>query len=410
MAIEVCYHYVCYRRYTRFLSNPTIGQEIDSIYSKAYDLFCKEIIDERLCKNHEIFFMTKLVGIFRSYIRKCAESDEEYSSYKSSSLKKRLQKSHPQLVFHAPGRRNRSELVYAENLSAGSVAEHFNFSGEESSDDEGYYSPNTSMCHSEEEDHACLYRAAIILKNIIKSVPMFYTTWPPTAVLFNKEAVIRTVPSELFNFLCLLLGLSDEPIEPFKSMRDSVADGYGCKIDSIAQDLIYLSSKGQKQTPKSLSLGVLVRQLTACEELISILNSFGHCASYETVVRHETALATMQSIKTSLVTRDMVKHQPTILIFDNQDYNEETKSGKGQTHIAAGIAVQRQQSQLSRNEHTEKISKRRRSLTLNEEELPVYNLGKKQSLDVHHLQEHISTDITAHSCPNNWLGSWTWLL
>ncbi len=105
----------------------------------------------------------------------------------------------------------------------------------------------------------------------------------------------------------------------------------------------------------------------------------------------------MQSNKQSFVTRDMVKNQPTVLVFDNQDYNEETKSGKGQTHIAAGIAVQRQQSQPDRREPEENISKRKRSLTLKEERLPAHHMGKKQSLDIHHLSEYISTDIAEYS-------------
>ena len=240
-----------------------------------------------------------------------------------------------------------------------------------------------------------MYRAAFILKNIIKDVPVFHTRWPPTADDFNKEAIIQTVPSELFNFLRWVLGLSDEPSS--KSLRGSIAESYECKVDSIAQDLVYLSSKGQKQTPKSLSLGILIRQLTGSAEVINVLNYFGHCASYDTVIRHETALATIQSNNQSFVTRDMVKNQPTVLDFDNQDYNEETKSGKGQTYIAAGITVQRQQSHPDKREPEQNISKRKRSLTLKEERIPAHHIGKKKPLDVHHLSDYISTDIAEHS-------------
>ena len=312
--------------------------------------------------------MTKLVAIFRSYITKCGEG-EAGSKYKASNLKKRLQKSHPQLVFHPPSRRNRSEFVFVEDLSAGLLAEHFDWSEEDSSDDE-------------EECYSCNFNvtAALILKNIIKDVPIFHTTWPPTADHFNKDVIFRTVPPELFDFLCWLIGQSDEPSS--ECLRGSFGESYECKVDAIAQDLIYLSSKGQKQTPKSLSLGLLVRQLMGSAELISVLNYFGHCASYDTVM--------------SPATRDMIKRQPTVLVFDNQDYNEETKSGKGQTHC---IAVQRLQSQPNKSNPTENVSKRKRSLTLNEEGLPTHYLGKKQSLHVYHLSQYIHTDIEVHSDP-----------
>ena len=277
------------------------------------------------------------------------------------------------------------------------MSEEESSDGEEGCSDteEERYCASTSTRYVEESNHVKLYRAAFILKNIIKDVPVFHTRWPPTAGDFNKKAIIQTVPSELFNFLCWVLGLSDEPSS--ESLRGSVAESYECKIDSITQDLVYLSSKGQKQTPKSLSLGILVRQLTGSAEVINVLNSFGHCASYDTVIRHETSLANIQSSNQSFVTRDMVKNQPTVFVFDNQDYNEETKSGKGQTHIAAGIAVQRQQSQPDKREPEENISKRKRSLTLKEERLPAHHIGKKKSLDVHHLSEYISTDIAEHS-------------
>ena len=51
------------------------------------------------------------------------------------------------------------------------------------------------------------------------------------------------------------------------------------------------AEKDKQQTPKLLSLGVLARQVTGSAEMINILNAFGHCASYDTVICHETALA-----------------------------------------------------------------------------------------------------------------------
>ncbi len=75
--------------------------------------------------------------------------------------------------------------------------------------------------------------------------------------------------------------------------------------------------------------------------MIRILNAFGHCVSYDTVVRHETSLAMLQMTEHSVIPQNMVIGKPTTLVFDNQDYAEETKGGGGQTHIAAGIAIQR---------------------------------------------------------------------
>ena len=229
----------------------------------------------------------------------------------------------------------------------------------------------------------------------MKDIPPLQCQWPPTADDFNEKAILKAVPTQLFNFLCWCLGLSDVP--SLESLRDSIADKDARKVDSIAQDLMYISAKGNKQTPKSLSLGMLTRQVTGSAEMISALNAFGHCASYDTVMRHETALATLQSDEHSLLPRDMIKSEPTVLVFDNQDYSEETKSGKGQTHIAAGIAIQRFGTQPNITKSKELVSKRIRTLSLEEEELPHFHLGSKKSVKLSHLSEFVSTDVNEHS-------------
>ena len=65
VAIEVCYHKTCYKNYTRFLSKPHVDKAMDSVFNTAYKLFCKEIIDDRICKNREIFFISISVEIKR---------------------------------------------------------------------------------------------------------------------------------------------------------------------------------------------------------------------------------------------------------------------------------------------------------------------------------------------------------
>ena len=42
--------------------------------------------------------------------------------------------------------------------------------------------------------------------------------------------------------------------------------------------------------PKHLLLGMSVRHLTGSAELITVLNKFGHCASYSVLLELETAM------------------------------------------------------------------------------------------------------------------------
>jgi hypothetical protein len=61
-------------------------------------------------------------------------------------------------------------------------------------------------------------------------------------------------------------------------------------VFSICQDLIYNSSRGKFQTPKSLALAMTVRQLSGCSGLIRILNGLGHCISLSSTMAFDTAL------------------------------------------------------------------------------------------------------------------------
>jgi hypothetical protein len=116
---------------------------------------------------------------------------------------------------------------------------------------------------------------------------------------------------------------------------------------------------------------------------------------------HETALATLQSSEDCIVLGDLVKNEPTILVFDNQDYNEETKSGKGQTHIAAGIVIQQSGTQANTGKTKALVSKRKRRLDAQNKELPYFQLGGNKSLKLSHLSEFVSTDAEEHYYPQD---------
>ena len=54
--------------------------------------------------------------------------NEDASGYRTFRLKERLKDRFPQLVFHTPKVRNKSEIVYVEYLCQGSVAEKIQMS------------------------------------------------------------------------------------------------------------------------------------------------------------------------------------------------------------------------------------------------------------------------------------------
>lgn len=138
------------------------------------------------------------------------------------------------------------------------------------------------------------------------------------------------------HFLSLLLGFTDDPLS--SELRISESDEK--KVVSIAQDLIQVATCGRTLTHKSLALGVAARQITGSQRLVQLLNQFGHCCSPDLLYKHDSALTKAISNNSTFIPRNITIDLPTTLVWDNNDFTEETLSGKGTTHVANGIIIQ----------------------------------------------------------------------
>ena len=102
------------------------------------------------------------------------------------------------------------------------------------------------------------------------------------------ETVQQLFPCELFNLLAGCVGATEElGVSTFGNVNEEVQG----KLMSISQDIVYLASKGKKQTPKSLCLGLTVRHPTGSSHLLEILHKFDHSSSWDTIIAFETSLA-----------------------------------------------------------------------------------------------------------------------
>ena len=102
--------------------------------------------------------------------------------------------------------------------------------------------------------------------------------------------------------------------------------------------MAYAEAKGKKQTHKSLALGMTVRQLTGSRKLFGILYEPGHTVSSDTVYTHDSALATLQTSDSVILQRNANVGVFSTLEWDN---NEDTVTGKGNTHVVNGITIQK---------------------------------------------------------------------
>ena len=72
---------------------------------------------------------------------------------------------------------------------------------------------------------------------------------------------------------------------------------------------MHSSDNGQWAMPKHLLLGMSVRHLTGSAELITVLNRFGHCASYSVLLELETAMCSSTEQRQSATPPSIVPDQ-----------------------------------------------------------------------------------------------------
>lgn len=268
-------------------------------------------------------------------------------SYKSGNLKKRLVKKFPQLCFVTPHMPSQGDIVYVNDISTADLVEEKKVLQEtvqstthsERESTEGEPSQEPVIAEKANTDNLRdMYRTALELRNEINGVEP-HTPWPPTAEYLNLQTVETLVPCRLYNFLAWTCGFSEDPdTEKFVKVQQSTTHR---KLLSISQDIISLASKGRKLMPKHMSLAMAIRHLSGSAQLIGLLNGFGHTVSNSVVLNHDTALAENEMMRgEDALPSTMQPERPTTIVWDNNDFREETASGHGTTHNTNGIVIQ----------------------------------------------------------------------
>lgn len=109
------------------------------------------------------------------------------------------------------------------------------------------------------------------------------------------------------------------------------------RVVSTCQDIITMTTKGRWLMPKRCSLAMAVRHMIGSAQLIGMLNGLGHCSSNS----HDTALAHLQMEGGEIYIPENIRVElPATLVWDDNDFGEETLSGKGTTRNTNGIIIQ----------------------------------------------------------------------
>ena len=397
VAIELMYHASCHREYTRFLSRGECsGEEPEKLYSLSFDKFCEHVIVDKIILGKEVLRLTKLKKLFDKTVMDTEGKDS--SGYKTWNLKKRLASKFPQLCFQQPSRKYESDFVYVDNLSTDKLIEestilHESIVGTDSSDTDDNElqcehlptrSPSSFNANKETKSMSTVrerFSTALDVKRKIDDVSTSALPWPPTADDLTMDYAEEIIPPILFNLIAWMVGASQDPAdEEFVKVTDVEKR----RILTIAQDIIYLASKGKKVMPKQISLAMAVRHLSGSAQLVGILNGLGYSVSHSFVLEHDTALAQREIERGSTGLLSCIQSGVyTTLVWDNNDFGEETLSGKGTTHNTNGIVVQHVESPIVTQTTPPPTKKtKKRSLHAPDKNIVSFHGAKKSSPDV----------------------------
>ena len=290
-------------------------------------------------------------------------------------------------------------MIYATNLTPVQVAQlledarESQNSGTPSSDEEGNafpanaspvgvegYSGPSMVPKLRKDEVVDVYHAALFLRQVVLAVQ----TPPRPAFAADLVSTTPDVPDLLYNFLAwLMYGDTSSASISAQRCQNLPADVHR-RVMSIAQDIIFLATRGHVKQAKHICLSMAVCHLTGSKKVITLLNRFGHEVSAPQLEELETGLA-QQHLEDKALRQDAgflplnVHSGPFLtLCSDNSDRCEETLSGKGTTHCTNGITIHRQICGPFKQQHLQQRRNLHRSIAPRLSDVLPYNAGGRQ--------------------------------
>jgi hypothetical protein len=276
VAREARYHESCRSTYVRKpKSSCSNTEDLESLgSSEAKRIACEDAfqficsyVDENIIAHGTVERVTMLQNRYLSYLDE--KSPNFYNhGYQTHQLKDKLVKHFGnKLRFYNPG--SKGQLVYSAQLDIGeAIAAAFDALTAESK---------------------VLSDAAMILRNRIKLAHFKATnresTWPPSST-FIEEQRTTDLPEALKSFMSMVSQNKSFEKASTKVLRLSL---------SFTEDLCAAVTRGEWKMGKQLFLGYTLHHLTGREDLVTLLNRFGHCVSYSSLLELETAIANCET-------------------------------------------------------------------------------------------------------------------
>ena len=296
VAAEAKYHPSCYKDYTRpkKTSKPKDSAivEYKRIELEAFHLaieYCYNSIT-----HSKLFKLQDVTTIMAEHLRK---HDLTITQSTKKNLRRNLEKSFKDSIKFLSV--NNTLFIYSSIMKIEQVIEDL---------------------VNEREKIANVAKTAKLIRNEIKELKD-EMPWPPQPSDLNPESF--NMPKTLGQFLTnLISGQETEAQMNSRCARLRL---------SIAQDIVYIVTKGRIKTPKSVLLPSSIKQLTNNTEIINTIHRLGHGISYSTLSEMHTENAYSiqdQQLEDVILPLHSQRETFTIYVADNIDRKEETLSGR----------------------------------------------------------------------------------
>ena len=144
-------------------------------------------------------------------------------------------------------------------------------------------------------EESTLYKAALIIGKELEDVRgIKYQPLNPSDI--SEETAENLIPDKLYTFVTWLLS-SKQAESPEIISKNDIKEKYPSLhryILSLAQDMLFMKSRGEVRTPKHVGLSITCHKMTQSKIVLQMLNRHGHGTNYSEVQREDTSWANKQ--------------------------------------------------------------------------------------------------------------------
>ncbi len=304
-AKEVKYHHSCRKAYLNRAQRADLSKckqksAKTSRHDEAFEGL-KSYICVTLVENEGAELLTSL------HTRYMNNLDSENSNYSAQTLCEKILKEFPDKLRKTKTSNRKGIVIYNSQLTEETAIRRADF------------------------DQYSIKEAAFYLRTLIMRMINVAEDLPEHLTAETLATGQGKTPQPLLDFFTVLYSGSSSPTDKIQQLVKSVAD-----------DVVFVTTRGRIKPGKHLCMGLGLKSMTGSRQVIELANRFGHSISYHTAESLETSLAT-EITERNCASPDGFHRFPglgTALAWDNYDENLETLSGSGTLHDTVGICYQ----------------------------------------------------------------------